>query len=63
MQAKGGSQIQNIDNEAKRNLLAALSSVQDTGVYGLEVHILLCPLASIQALFTSLSLWNYQPVE
>ncbi len=37
-QAKiGSSQIKNINNDAKRDLLAALSSVQDNGVYGLEV--------------------------
>ncbi|CAL8467657.1 g7195 [Coccomyxa elongata] len=32
------TRVQNVDNDAKRNLLAALSSVQDNGMYGLEVH-------------------------
>lgn len=33
----GTTQLQNVDNDAKRDLLAALSSVQDNGMYGLEV--------------------------
>lgn len=31
------TQILNVANDAKRDLLSALLSVQDTGVYGLEV--------------------------
>ena len=33
----GTARVQNVDNDAKRDLLAALSSVQDNGMYGLEV--------------------------
>lgn len=36
----GPTRVQNVDNDAKRNLLAALSSVQNNGVYGLEVGLL-----------------------